>query len=382
MKDIRDAIQAAGRSLTPGPAAFSRTQAILARRRQWRRARAGAAALASALVVAGVLALLMAKPSSPPVVPGSSGSPASIRIEATASIGARGELSSAVYGGGALWVSVNGSNPKLLKLDPTTLKTIAEVPLPSVPTFTNGGGGLAYFGGAVWEVGEETGGSLHAVVRQIDPASASIKSTTNLPGELGVDVTSGDGSLWVLTGTQDGNTSYVTELDSSLGVAAQHQIPNFVARSLTVGGGTAWVSGDVTTNYSGNPALFSVDLVTGAVHPFAGQTENVESFAVANGRVVALDQQGVEVFSPDGSLLTTLDIPPSDVRPPLAPTGGSGVWIVLRTNGTYSTVLAGFDGTISSATPLGGVPIAIVSAPRSAWILMYRGSVIALSVSG
>lgn len=378
MRDLRDVIRAVGERVTPAPDALSRAQDSIRRRARWRRVRAGV--LGAGIFLIAVTSVTLAPwHLSRPGRSASSASSLSITIGNSANVSSPGQLSSVVFGEGSLWVSVGGTEPKLIELDPETLKQRAQVSVSSVPAFTSDGGGLAFSPGSLWEAGQDPRGGLHAVVRRIDPTNGEVRSTISVLGQIGVDVTWANGSLWVLSSQQDGSSSYVTELSPSLDMVGRYRIRNLHARGIVVTANDAWVWGRDLTNL-GRVRLFDVDLQTGEIKNFAGQTKNVISYAVQGDRIVAGGMDGVQVFSSDGSLLETLDLPASRWKPPLSPWPLGGVWVGQRTGGQYSISLATFDGAVVRSPQVPGTPIAIASTADSAWLLTFEGDVVALHV--
>jgi YVTN family beta-propeller protein len=129
-------------------------------------------------------------------------------------------------GGGAVWVLDDTPPGGVLRVDPTSNRVVATIPLGFDP------GGMAFGSGALWV----TNNSGDAVV-EIDPATQRVTRSIGV-GDGPVGVAVGEGSVWVAN-YRDGT---VSRIDPSRGsVAATIRVgtePTYVA----AGAGAAWVT--------------------------------------------------------------------------------------------------------------------------------------------
>lgn len=143
-------------------------------------------------------------------------------------------------GAGSVWVSYTGTS-KLLRIDPTTTKLVAQITLPGRPS----GGGVAFIDGRVW-VSQDAHGARGDVIA-INPHTDRVDGSAVPVGAGPAKLASGLGSLWVQ------NTS------SPHGAISQIDPRTRAIRSLpfsggpSVGFGSVWVTPEWFSGDSGPP---------------------------------------------------------------------------------------------------------------------------------
>jgi hypothetical protein len=143
-------------------------------------------------------------------------------------------------GAGGVWVSYTGSS-RLLRIDPTTNKLIAQINLPGRPA----GGGVAFIDGRVW-VSQDAQGARGDVIA-INPRTDRVEGAAVPAGAGPAKLASGLGSLWVQ------NTS------SPHGVISEIEPRTRTVRALRFSGGPAvgfgslWVIPEWFSGHSGPP---------------------------------------------------------------------------------------------------------------------------------
>ena len=139
-----------------------------------------------------------------------------------------GDLSDVAVTGSSIWVASQRQRA-VFKIDRTTLRLVARVPIPAVPL------AVAADGEAVWVAGFDKS-SKAGVLMRIDPAHDSIAATIPLPG-IPADLAAGYGAVWVTVDSRNA----VWRIDPATSSVAQ-TIP--VGRSpvaVAVGEGSVWV---------------------------------------------------------------------------------------------------------------------------------------------
>jgi streptogramin lyase len=205
------------------------------RREPWRRA-ALVAALALALLVAGVVPGLLARRAgqSPvptveePVVPGRPVVAARIRLDRP--------FTDVDIGFGAAWVAGQG---ELVRIDPQTNRVVATIPTP----VSGENASIAFGEGAVWV----TSGQTNGVVYRIDPAANRVTATIGVPGgAFGIVVAAG--TVWVTQYLPEPDPGHVARIDAhSNRLLAPVEVPNLPG-ALRYGLDAVWVTSRFTVS--------------------------------------------------------------------------------------------------------------------------------------
>lgn len=180
-------------------------------------------AFAFAIALAGVILVARAfggrepQPTSePPLTTGPVTARVAYRIDV-------GPATTVAYGAGSVWVSVDpvdSSDRSLLRIDPATDEIVATIPLPGVPGWETGGGGLVVAEGSVWVAGglDGAGSGGEGFITRIDPATNRVIDTITLKEGDVADVAVNGEAIWALI---RGNPSQpkIVRIDPSSGQA-------------------------------------------------------------------------------------------------------------------------------------------------------------------
>jgi streptogramin lyase len=158
-----------------------------------------AIALASVILVARAFGGREPQPTSkPPLTTGAVKARVADRIEV-------GRATTVAYGAGSVWVSVDpvdSSDRSILRIDPTTDEIVAKIPMPGVPGWEIGGGGLVVAEGSVWVAGrlDGAGSGSDGFITRIDPSTNSVIDTITLKEGDVADVAVDREAIWALIG--------------------------------------------------------------------------------------------------------------------------------------------------------------------------------------
>ena len=198
---------------------FERLDAIRRRRSARRRVTAGVVAGLIALGGVGVMVRAFDPDlSTPPATPAPTPSP---QIAGSIQVGPTGQTTALTAGFGSLWVTAYGidggegvDRAALLRVEPTSMSIVDTIPVPTVPTWETGGGGLLATADAIWIAGSG-GGPRTAQLVRIDPVSgaATTFSSDDLSGFA--DVASDGEALYALG--EGGQGVAVQRFDPSTG---------------------------------------------------------------------------------------------------------------------------------------------------------------------
>jgi hypothetical protein len=358
-----------------------------------RRALAVAAALvvAAAGVTVAALAFLGGEPRS--LKPGESELPA-VRTTVDASVRVRWPGSIAV-GEGSLWVSSGPEDDSgagtIVRIDPETAEIVAEIPVPAIPGWETGGGGIEVADDAVWVVGGvsspgATGGSEGLAVR-IDPTTNSVVQEIELGGQFAADVATDGTSLWVsLFGPHADHE--VVRIDPGTGrVIARIPLDQEYVRDVLAVDGTIWVHEHRGTfGRSRGSFLTEVDPETNEVARSIPLGYDLTSLTTAAGLIwgptwVGSDENVLVRFDP---LTARFDTVPAGNLDYLIEGGESGLWgrdwegsrriLVSRFNTSTEEVDA------SVVLPPDTNPIDLAVAPGSVWVVDYASEVIRIDL--
>jgi hypothetical protein len=221
MNDLRTSLDSIREQLAPQDSEVGWAQLDDLRRRRaiHRRVRAGLVAGAVAVAAASFLFVAFNRDVSQPVVtPQPSPDP---RVSGSIQVGPTGQTTALVAGFGDLWVTAYGveggsgvDRAALLRVDPQTMTIIDTIPVPTVPTWETGGGGLLATTDSIWLAGS-TGAPQKAQLVQVDPVSgdATMFSSDTMNGFM--DVTT-DGHMIYALG-ESGRGVGVLRLDPATG---------------------------------------------------------------------------------------------------------------------------------------------------------------------
>ena len=156
---------------------FNRLDAL--RRRRSARRRVTAGVVAGLIALGGIGAMVRAFDpgvSSPPASPAPAPSP---QIVGSIQVGPTGQTTALTAGFGSLWITAYGidggagvDRAALLRVEPHSMSIVDTIPVPTVPTWETGGGGLLATADAIWIAG--SGGSPRtAQLVRIDPVSGA-----------------------------------------------------------------------------------------------------------------------------------------------------------------------------------------------------------------
>jgi YVTN family beta-propeller protein len=198
--------------------------------------------------------------------------PGLARIDATTGAVAATDLGGAIpdseasigVGEGAVWMVVDGSPRKLVRVDPGLMTVTAGYELPGSPTAVRAGLG------AVW-VSDPTKSLIH----RVDPTTGSIVVTIAV-GKQPQFIAIGEGALW----TMNQNSGTVSRIDPATNsVSATIALGEIVqGGDIAVGGGSVWLRGSRTL-------LFQIDTATNEIVARYGPSAGSGSVAADDNAV-------------------------------------------------------------------------------------------------
>ena len=159
---------------------------------------------------------------SPSVTPTPSAAPSFMpQIGTTIPVGPDGQTNAIVYAAGSVWVTAYGvsggrgaDQAMLFRLDPVTSRVVDSIPLTGAPTWTTGGGGIAFGDDSVWIVGTTHG--PQAILQRVDPQTDQLVATIPLGTEdIGLDVSVDTSGVWVAIGLSGSQPAEVVRVDPS-----------------------------------------------------------------------------------------------------------------------------------------------------------------------
>lgn len=289
--------------------------------------------------------------------------------------------SSIVYGEGSVWVaaSVEDTDANLLyRLDPDTGETLAEIPVPSIPGWETGGGGMVVADGSVWIAGTV---DRQAGLLRVDASTNDVAESVPLGGDFAGDVAVGDAGVWVTVFSAD--TVELVHLDpSTLEVRSRVDLDTFWARELLIVDETVWVRARLPRGEPAEMVVHRIDPESGAPIDEINLGNGLTSVTAGGGWIWATSWN-----QRDGNLLLRIDPRsgelteiPSGSLDYLVEVGPSGLWGrgLDQTSGELGIVR--FDpvtGRIDASVELekGQNPIDLAVAPGSVWVAVYRNGV-------
>jgi hypothetical protein len=204
MNDLRERFRVLDDVAVPERIASLPTPPLSTLRRTTAVPRVVTALVALALAVGSFAILVRAFGPGPTEEQPSGVGPFSVRFGAPIRVG---DFPNAVAtGAGAVWVSghpEDGPPYELVRLDPVTGAVEARIPVPALPTWEVGGGGLLALPSGVWVTGvteraEGAGCCGEAIVFRVDPITNEVDERIDLGPGSGADLWIDGSGVWVL----------------------------------------------------------------------------------------------------------------------------------------------------------------------------------------
>jgi dipeptidyl aminopeptidase/acylaminoacyl peptidase len=317
----------------------------------------------------------------------SSAPTATARVTGSIDVGV--DVRAVTYGEGSVWVAVSdgdGFRGHILRIDPTSAKTIADITVATVPTWEVGGGGLTVRDGSVWVAGatngegtyNSPGGGTDALLLRIDTATNQVVDRISLGGLAGADVAVDDRGVWVMIAGA-GNQMEVDRIDPATDqVAARVPLPSGYGHFIVAAGG--YIVAATKDESTGDTILNVIDPETDALiarKPSNGvgwpATDGDLIYATATDSIVGLEPSTGEVTQTYSGVNSTGDA--------LA-VGEGGVWFLSPQDrsAVYRLNTATGDVDVDVALP-GATPIAMTTSPGAVWVLDYEGRLLKVSLN-
>jgi len=284
--------------------------------------------------------------------------------------------SSIVYGEGSIWVAASANDGTgagtIYRIDPETGEILAEVPVPSVPGWEVGGGGMEVTDGSVWIAGYLDDGDQGALLR-VDAATDALADVVPLGGQFAGDVAVDELGIWV-TVFDEPSVELIRLDPGTLTVEMRSSLGTDWARELLVVDGHVWVRSSQGTLVEVDP---SGGGVTSRVEVPGGVT-SVTSFEGALWAATWKADPGYLLARIDPAT-GTMDLLPSDSIGGLVDGGPSGLW-GRWDPGAGTLGVAQVDlvtGSVDASAPLerGSDVIAMAVASDSVWVASYEEGV-------
>jgi len=307
---------------------------------------------------------------------------------------------SVVYGEGSVWVAVSNNDGtfggRILRIDPVTNETIAEIPVETIPTWEVGGGAMVVEGDNLWITGgveapggfESPGGGSDAAVTRIDVATNEVADLFALNGTVGADLAFLDGDLWVLLFGDESvdHSMEVVRVDPETGaVLTRISLSSSWAHTLVPADGrlVVYEGGDGAVNVHGH--LTSIDPVGGVTTTVDVPSRYFEGGPVLwRGELWFASDRGFSRFDTASNTVTgrgqVLDPSRYAFCCGFVEADDRGIWFLgydgVQGEGPVRLTL--FDPAIDAVTELVTLgdenPVAMAVAPDSVWILNYEGT--------
>lgn len=298
-----------------------------------------------------------------------------------------GPGSAVAYGEGSVWVAVSNDDGsfagELLRLDPGDGTAQAVIPVPAVPEWEVGGGGLAVGDGSVWIAGsvdapggfDAPGGGSNALLVRVDASSNTVTDAIDLGGLNGADVAVDANGVWVWIFADDGKME-VDRVDPATG-AVLARIPIDASYGHLIfarGGNVVAVGNEVGADTVGRTALFAIDPQTDQVvgslplgrstWPMAWPAMGEDGFlrVVTGDRLLTIDPGTLDVLA---------DVPLRSTGDALA-AGDGGVWFLDPQNRASVQRFDQETGQVDLSIELpieASAPVALVLSPDAVWAL-------------
>lgn len=284
-------------------------------------------------------------------------------------LGRAASVNSIAYGEGSVWVSVaadHGSGGTIVRIDPDTEDILARIPVPVVPGWEIGGGGLTVADGQVWVAGGTyADGDDGGAVVAIDPATDQIAQQFDLPAPV-ADVAVVDSDVWVLV-DQQGPVVGVIDPNSGTLVPVYAHLPGQYGRRLipfdgylfaAVATGSPSINGTTILKIAPTQRTLLGALELDSYAPIA--TDGHALWA-APGSVVQVETGG------DSRDIRGVTLDEVGATGDAAAAGEGHVWFfgaaANRAVGGYNTVTQ----TVDVIADVGGIALAV--SPGAVWVL-------------
>ncbi|HYZ10308.1 MAG TPA: hypothetical protein VE962_00250, partial [Actinomycetota bacterium] len=293
--------------------------------------------------------------------------------------------SSIVYGEGSIWVAawVEETDGNLLyRIAPDTGAILAEIPVPSIPGWETGGGGMVAADGSVWIAGL-TQREDEAALLRVEAATNELADVIPLGGDFAGDVALDEHGIWVTVFAEP--SVELLRLDpSTLAVESRTALGTDWAREILAIDGTIWVRVlDEDDEVTGDPRrlLFRIDPKTGQIVDRVHVPGAVTNVTAGGGTI------WVTASRSSGNLIARVDPTTGDVS--TTPSGEldyfpefgeGGLWArgLDRSTGRllvvrYNQVSGRVDAR--AVLPERLDPIDLAVAPGSVWVASYEEGV-------
>jgi len=299
-----------------------------------------------------------------------------------------GQASALLYADGSLWVDVlrdaATSAGTVLRIDPSSGEIQARIAVEAYPASEHGGSGMVFDGRYLWIVGIRwsTDGPAGGILQRIDPGTNRAE-TIDLPvGVTDVDLVFDNGFLWTTGTSSPGKDPRVLQIDPVTGeVVSETPIDAQWWGGLVVEDGAIWIMEMSVRNSTvqGDATLVRLEPGTGSVLARVSAVD--EDGVMASTMPVA--SEGV-IWLPTGGELLALDPQTGEVlaRFDLAVGGDfesvpdGSVWCLCGFGWNELQRLDPASGKVDVSVHLDRkpIPIAMVKAPGSIWVLTYEGT--------
>jgi hypothetical protein len=305
-------------------------------------------------------------------------------------------------GAGAVWVSaLPGDGPpyRLVRLDPTTGGVVARIPVPALPTWEVGGGGLSALPEGVWVTGavDDPEGGADAIVYRVDPATDEVAERIDLGPGFGADVWVDGSGLWVLVFEEGSDPGIaVVRLDPvSFHEVARTRLPTDWAKQVFAFDGSIWVHGNRDDASEGAgvvpDVLFQIDPATNRYVGTVDLPSQEFPLAVDGTSIWQRTADGVTRIDPKGSpTRIPLDGMEEFCCSHIASDRAGGLWVVARGDGPRSLRVShvSADGQIDARAEV-AVPDAVLESVamtfdaehETLWLVQYERTVTPLHLS-
>jgi DNA-binding beta-propeller fold protein YncE len=325
------------------------------------------AAVAIAFAVRALSGGTTSRPADQPATTTATPEPTKAQVGKAIQLGGPGSVNSVAYGEGSVWVSVAGDHGNsIVRIDPQTQEILATIPVPVVPAWVVGVGGLTVTSGRVWVAGNANDGGE---VVSIDPTTNQVDQQFRVHAHV-ADVAVIGSEVWVL-GDQNGGPVLGLLDESSGDLAPALSLPGQQARSLVSLDGVLWASVatgspdiDGTTLYSVDPSSRSVISsfpfnsympISSDGHLLYGAPNQVVRIQSRSGTIISVAVEPAESIGATGDAVAA---------------GEGHVWYFGAADGR---TLAGYNtstGRVDVTADVGGVAMAV--SPGAVWVVDGR----------
>lgn len=306
-------------------------------------------------------------------------------------------------GEGSVWVASSANDGtfggSILRMDAETGETLADIPVPTVPSWETGGGGLKVALGSVWVVGgmevpeglDSLEDCCDGLLLQIDPLLNRVVQEIPLGGFSAGDVDVDPRGVWVSLSTGGGvGTAEIVLVDPERGeVVDRIGLTQDYVRNVIAIDGTVWAHEHETNDAVGRESIFTrVDPETGRLRASVRTSLSVVSVTSGEGMI-----WGVGLSEHDGNVLFKLDprtgefttLPAGDLDH-LIDFGEGGIWgRALRSSGEIGVARfspqTGREDAWVALPKEASSPVALGVAPGSVWVANYERGVTRIELS-